>query len=111
VDADGNELAGIRLPPVAAPVATLSGWGLRREGFGENDGCESSGQSIPFKTTKVERIVANDPRPSLEERYKTHKGYVAAVTKAAKDLEAKRLLLPEDVQRYIDRAEASNVLR
>ncbi len=38
VDADGNELAGIRLPEVAAPIATTTGWALRRAGFGENDG-------------------------------------------------------------------------
>jgi Alpha/beta hydrolase domain len=111
VDADGNEIAGIRLPPVAAPVATLSGWGLRREGFAENDGCESSGQSIPFRKTRKERMAAGDPRPSLEERYKTHEGYVVAVAKAAKDLQAKRLLLPEDVERYIEQAEKSDVLR
>lgn len=111
VDADGNEIAGVRLPPVAAPIATLTGWGLRREGFADNDGCESAGQSIPFEATRAERLKANDPRPSLEERYRTHAGYVAAVTKAAKQLESQRLLLPEDVQRYIDQAQASNVLR
>jgi hypothetical protein len=111
VDADGNEIAGVRLPPVAAPVATLTGWGLRRAGFAENDGCEGAGQSIPFKTTKAERVAAGDPRLSLEERYATHAGYVTAVTKAVRALEAGRLLLPEDGQRYIDQAQASKVLR
>jgi hypothetical protein len=48
VDRDGNEIAGVRLPPVAAPVATTTGWALRRMGFSENDGGESSGQSVPF---------------------------------------------------------------
>ncbi|MEO6804067.1 MAG: alpha/beta hydrolase domain-containing protein, partial [Granulicella sp.] len=111
VDADGNEVAGVRLPPVAAPVATLTGWGLRRAGFGENDGCEGAGQSIPFKVTKAERVASGDPRLSLEERYTTHEGYVAAVAGAAKKLEAERFLLPEDAQRYVDQARASNVLR
>ena len=110
-DKDGNELAGVSLPPVAAPTATLTGWALRRKGFGENDGCEAAGQSIPFPTTKADRIAKGDPRLSLEERYKTHAGYVAAVTQAAHDLEKRRLLLPEDAQRYISEAEASNVLR
>jgi hypothetical protein len=110
-DKDGNELAGVRLPPVAAPTATLTGWALRREGFGENDGCEAAGQSIPFAATKAERIAKNDPRLSLEERYKTHAGYVTAVAQAAHDLEKRRLLLHEDAQRYISEAEASNVLR
>jgi Alpha/beta hydrolase domain len=111
VDQDGNEVAGIRLPPVAVPVATTTGWALRRAEFGGNDGCEGSGQLIPFATTKAERLAAGDPRKSLEERYKDHDGYVKKVTKAAQQLEKKRLLLPEDVRRYIDEAQASDVLQ
>ncbi|MBM3941401.1 MAG: hypothetical protein FJ316_00460 [SAR202 cluster bacterium] len=110
VDQDGNEVAGVRLPPVEAPVATTTGWGLRRAEYGENDGAESDGQHIPFKTTGAERLAAGDPRLSLEERYKDHAGYVAAVTRAARKLEAQRFLLPADVQMYIDEAQASNVL-
>ena len=111
VDQDGNEVAGIRLPPVAAPIATTTGWALRRAEFGGPDGCEASGQWIPFKTTKAERLAVGDPRRSLEERYKTHDGYVKKVTTEARNLEQQRLLLPEDVQRYIGEAEASDVLR
>lgn len=110
VDKDGNELAGVRLPPVEAPIATTTGWALRRAGFSENEGCEGNGQHIRFKTTKAERLAAGDPRKSLEERYKDHQGYVEEVMKAAEKLEKRRLLLPEDVQRYIDEAQASNVL-
>ena len=110
VDEDGNELAGIRLPQVAAPVATTTGWALRRAGFGENDGGESDGQHIPFQTTKAERLAAGDPRLSLKERYKDHDGYVQEVTKAAQKLEKQRFLLPADVQMYIEVAQASNVL-
>ena len=65
----------------------------------------------PFKTTKAERLAAGDPRLSLEERYKNHDGYVAAVTKAAEKLEKQRFLLPADVQQYIEQARASTVLR
>jgi hypothetical protein len=111
VDRDGNEVAGIRLPPVAAPVATTTGWALRRGGFGENDGCEASGQHIPFKTSKAERLAAGDPRPSLEERYTNHAGYVAAVKAAAEKLEQQRFLLRADVHKYVEQAEASAVLR
>jgi hypothetical protein len=111
VDRDGNEVAGIRLPPVAAPVATTTGWALRRGGFGENDGCEASGQHIAFKTSKAERLAAGDPRPSLEERYTNHAGYVAAVKTAAEKLEQQRFLLRADVHKYIEQAEASAVLR
>jgi hypothetical protein len=46
-DADGNDIAGVRLPRVTVPLATYTGWGLR-SGPQANDGCESSGQFIPF---------------------------------------------------------------
>jgi hypothetical protein len=35
VDADGNDLGGIRPTAVAAPMGTYTGWNLRRAGFGE----------------------------------------------------------------------------
>jgi hypothetical protein len=111
VDEDGNEMAGVRLPEVEAPIATTTGWALRRAGFSENEGCESDGQHIPFKTTKAERRASGDPRLSIEERYHDYEGYVRAVTKSAKRLEKQRFLLPADVQKYIEAAQASNVLR
>jgi hypothetical protein len=111
VDKDGNEIAGVRLPEVEAPVATTTGWALRRAGFSENEGCESNGQHIPFKRTKAERLAVGDPRRSLEERYKDHDGYVKAFRKAAAKLQKERFLLAEDVQLYVDEAEASDVLR
>jgi hypothetical protein len=111
VDKDGNDIAGIRLPPVEAPIATTTGWALRAAAFGGPDGCESFGQWIPFKTTEAQRRAAGDPRLSLEERYKSHEKYVKEVAKAAKDLEKRRFLLPADAQRYIDEAQASSVLQ
>jgi Alpha/beta hydrolase domain len=111
VDRDGNEVAGIRMPPVDAPIATTTGWALRRSEFGENEGCEASGQHIVFKTTQAERQAAGDPRLSLEERYTNHEGYVAAVTRAAQKLEKQRFLLRADVEKYIEQARNSEVLR
>ncbi len=111
VDKDGNEVAGIRLPPVAVPTATTTGWALRQAEYGENDGCEGAGQYIPFKATKAERRSANDPRLSLQERYETHDGYVAAVRKSVQKLIEQRFLLPEDGEQYIKTVQASNVLR
>ena len=111
VDEDGNEVDGVRLPPVAAPIATTTGWALRGPGFAENDGGEADGQHIPFATTKAERLASGDPRLSLEERYGTHETYVDAVAKAARQLEKDGFLLPEDVQAYIDEAAKSDVLQ
>ena len=110
VDADGNELAGLRLPPVAAPVATYSGWAHRATAFGGPDGCESSGQTIPFVRSAADRLASGDPRLSLQERYGTHAGYVMAVTSAANSLRFQRLLLPADVDAYIAAAQASTIL-
>jgi hypothetical protein len=104
VDSDGNEIAGIRLPPVAAPVATTAGWNLRSAAFGGPDGCESTGTLIPFAPDAATRTGISDPRPSLVERYGTHAGYVAAVTSSVNALSAQRLLLPADAQAYIDAA-------
>ena len=111
VDKDGNEVAGIRLPPVAVPTATTTGWALRNASFGENEGCEGAGQSIPFKATQAERVSAGDPRLSLQERYHTHAEYVDAVRKWAQTLEKQRFLLAADVRQYIKAAEESNVLK
>ena len=108
-DADGNDIAGVRLPEVAVPLATLTGWGLRAAAFGGDDLCDSAGQQIDFHQTKVERLAAGDPRLSIEERYPTHRRYVKEVTQAARRLGRERFLLDEDVQRYIEQAEASGI--
>ena len=105
VDVDGNEVAGIRLPAVTAPVATTAGWNLRSAAFGGNDGCESSGTQIPFAIDATARTRIGDPRLSLTERYGNHAGYVGAVTTAANALAAQRLLLPADVQAIVTAAQ------
>jgi hypothetical protein len=58
-DADGNTLAGVRLPDIAAPVATYMGWSLRRNP--PEEGCDASGMVIPFARTKAERMASGDP--------------------------------------------------
>jgi Alpha/beta hydrolase domain len=109
-DPDGNDVAGIRLPEIAVPLATYTGWALRA-GPAANDGCDASGQQIPFAKTKADRDASGDPRLSIEERYKTHEGYVRHVERAVRMLVRERLLLEDDAERYIQAAEASDVLR
>ena len=108
-DDDGNDIAGIRLPEVAVPLATYTGWGVRAAAFGGDDLCDSAGQKIDFHQTKADRLASGDPRPSIEERYPTHEKYVRGVTNAAIRLYRQRLLLDEDVRRYIGAAEASSI--
>ena len=106
-DADGNDLAGIRLPAVAAPRATFTGWALRAPAFGGPDLCDAAGQQIDFPATRDERLASGDPRPSLEERYPDSQIYVDAVASAAQDLAGERLLLDEDVERIVREAETT----
>jgi hypothetical protein len=65
VDADGNEIAGIRLPPIAVPLGTYTGWNVYRAQPCEL--CDRDGSFIPFARTRTERETTDDPRPSLEE--------------------------------------------
>lgn len=111
VDADGNEIAGIRPAALQAPIATYTGWNLQRAGFAEGQLCQNSGSYIPFRRSKAERDAAGDPRLSLEERYGNHAGYVDAVRQAANRQVAERYLLPEDAKTIVDRAEKSDVLQ
>jgi hypothetical protein len=111
VDADGNDLAGIRTTAIQAPIATYAGWNPFRPGLFGEQLCTRQGSYIPFARTRAERLAIGDPRLSLEERYGTHEGYVAAVRAAAARLVAQRFLLPEDAARLISEAEASDVLR
>jgi hypothetical protein len=94
-DVDGNDIAGIRLPRVSVPLATYTGWALR-SGIWANDGCEGSGQFIPFARTLVERQAKGDPRPSAAERYGSFDGYARAIEQAVKKMISERTLLPSD---------------
>ena len=74
-DADGNDLPGVRTLDVQVPLATYTGWGLRRAPFAANEDCALTGQYIPFKATQSARVAAGDPRPAVAERYPTFDVY------------------------------------
>jgi hypothetical protein len=111
VDADGNDVAGLRSVTLQAPLGTYTGWNLRRAGFAEDEECGLTGSFIPFARTRADRDASGDPRASLEERYRDHAGYVAAVRAAAQRLVADRLLLAADADLLVAQAEASSVLQ
>lgn len=107
VDADGNEIGGIRLPDVAVPTGTATGWAVRSTDVGSAGAlCGLDGFFRQFARTKAERETNGDPRPSLEERYRDKSDYVTRVRQAAVALERDGYLLAEDVQRILGRAEA-----
>jgi hypothetical protein len=111
VDADGNEIAGVRSVLLEVPLGTYTGWNPLARGFFKGSIQALGGGYIPFAKTKAERLAAGDPRLSLEERYGTHEAYVAKVKEAAKRQVAERLLLQEDADRLVAQAEQSGVLR
>ncbi len=110
-DRDGIEIAGVHQVELLAPLGTWTGWNLRAPGHRAGNLCSLSGSFFPFATTKAERQANGDPRRSLEERYRTHEGFVDAVTAAANALVRERLLIDEDARRYIQAAQSSNVLQ
>ena len=107
VDADGNDIAGVRSVAVQVPVATYMGWNQRRAGFIEGEFCDLRGSYVPFAKTAAER--GNDPRPSLQERYGSQAGYVAKVEEAAQKLVSEGFLLPDDAARIVQEARQSNL--
>ena len=111
VDADGNELGGVPLVLRDAPLGTYLGWNIVAEGFHKGKICNYAGGMIPFAPTRAERMANGDPRLSLEERYRTHEGYVEAVRTAAATAVRERFLLQADADALVAQAAASNVLR
>ena len=111
VDADGNEVAGIKSPLLSAPLGTYTGWNVTTSGAYAGQLCGSSfgaspiGGFIPFAKTKAERAASGDPRLSLEERYTSHDGYVRAVKTAADALVRDGYLLPDDAATMLAQAE------
>jgi len=105
VDADGNVKAGIRLPDVAVPLATQSGWNYRDASIGAADHLAGEiGSYLPFPRTRADRERTRDPRLSIEERYRNRDEYVGKVAAAALDLVERRYLLQEDVADLLQHA-------
>lgn len=98
VDADGNEVAGVRLPDLTQPVATHTGWNVRHPDTGSPD------QIVPmqgftrwFPTNAAQRTSTGDPRISIEERYESRDQYEALVERDAKALADAGYILEQDI--------------
>ena len=106
-DADGNALGGVRLPHlrttlpdgkvVGAPLGTYNGLDLA------------------FKDTNFFFLIGGTFVPLEPDRlrtiYPTREAYVAAIDAAVKDLVAKRYLLQEDADAYVDAARQAEIGR
>jgi len=108
-DGQSNDRAGVKMPDIAVPLATIKGYSLRRPGFvaGDQNGLASSQLAFALTTAGKQ---ANDPRKSVQELYGTRAAYVAAVNAAVDKLVADRLLLTgavggvDDATAYKNRA-------
>jgi hypothetical protein len=105
VDADGNGAAGIRMPELAVPLATYTGWNLFNDRSGPADVLSSmQGSYIPLARSGADRKRSTDPRASIEERYRDKDQYIGLVTKSALELIDQRYLLAEDLAAVVRNA-------
>jgi hypothetical protein len=102
-DEDGNDLGCLMLPDIRVPLATYTGWNLRRKEVGaENMLASLLGSYIPFARTAEERLKARDPRKSIEERYGSFSDYRIAYFRECQRLVENRYLLEDDLSHLIE---------
>ena len=105
VDEAGNDRPGIRLPEIAVPLATHTGWNYRRPTIGAPEQLASEiGSYLPLPRTRAEREKSGDTRKSIEERYASREDYLGRISLAAVALVDQGYLLAEDVPQIIQRA-------
>jgi hypothetical protein len=105
VDADGNDMAGLRSPELAVPLATYMGWQLYKAELGRADELVSlQGSFAPFPLDTAERVRTGDPRRAILERYPDRNGYLALVEQVAKLLIADGYLRGEDLPNIVAQA-------
>ena len=105
VDSAGNDLGGVRLPEVVAPLGTFTGWNISVPEMGRLhylDGLVGSFEPLPG--TRAERERTGDSRKSIEERYRSREDYLNQVRKAASDLVRQRFMLAGDIDEVLRRA-------
>jgi len=110
-NADGNSTSGVLTLDVQVPVATYTGWALRRANFATNEDCALTGQVIPFKATAADRTTSagTDPRLSIAERYPSFAIYDQQLISAVNTTVDNRLLLCEDGNSELARLRALGV--
>ncbi len=107
VDEAGNDRAGIRLPEIAVPLATHTGWNYRKATIGAPDRLASEiGSYLPLARTRADRDKTGDSRKSIAERYTGLEDYIGRIALAAVALVQEQFLLSEDVPAVIERARA-----
>lgn len=114
VDADGNDVAGVKSVLFRVPLGTYTGWNPIASGILKGRERSLAAGYIPFAKTKAERLASGDPRLSIEERYPNLWTYYSKAATAAAELVNQRFLLPDDAVRLLKQVltdmEASKLL-
>ena len=108
VDKDGNELAGLRSPHLAVPLASYTGWnypGYFRSAA-TTTATRLSGAWLPFSRDRREREDRGDARPSLAERYRGRGDYLDKLRRSAEKLVQEKLMFTEDVPLILEQGGA-----
>jgi hypothetical protein len=92
VDPDGNEVAGVRLPDIAVPLAAYTGWNEYKAPYPTGELADRDGSYFAFPPAKI------------VQRYTNRADYVAKVQAVVDELMHDRLLLQEDADRYLEKA-------
>lgn len=92
VDADGNEVAGIRLPDIAVPLAAYTGWNEYKAPYPAGELADRDGSRLAFPPDKIAKL------------YRNRADYVAKVQATVDALMKERFLLKEDAERYLEKA-------
>ncbi|HVV45765.1 MAG TPA: alpha/beta hydrolase domain-containing protein, partial [Bryobacteraceae bacterium] len=106
VDADGNELGGVRSLLQRVPLGTYTSWNPIPDGPLAGREKSLAAGYVPFARTRAERVANGDPRLSIEERYSSAEAYSAAAAKQANAMVRQRLLLPDDATRLLNQIAA-----
>jgi len=106
VNVDGNDLAGIRLPEVAVPLGTYTGWNVtvpQLKDLGYLSGLVGGFEA--FALTREDRQKSGDARLSINERYSGRQDYLNRIKQSAESLVRERFMLADDVPAVVQRAE------
>lgn len=105
VDADGNDVSGVRIPEIAVPLGTYTGWNITLPQLADLGYLAGLvGAFEPFAATRADRERQQDPRLSIAERYRDRADYMRRVRQACERLVAQRFMLAGDVTAAVEQA-------
>ena len=106
-DSQGNERGGVKMPDIAVPLATFTGYNLRRKGYAEDQQNGLNSSQLAFPLAPASR-KPGDPRKSVLELYGSKAGYIKAVDVVVTQLVAEGFILMPGIGGIDDASEYRN---